>query len=156
MAVLKQFDRDPVGRFDERHVPVARGAVDGVARFEQPLAGRVDIVDPVGEVPEIAPAGVFLGRRTVGGRPVIGELDLGEAGLPGRGKEDQCEAPGLAVEAARFLEPDELEERDRRVGIGHADHGVEEFGHEINLKSGERIGRFSDRKAAKGFGGHPQ
>lgn len=65
IAVLEQFHRDPVGRLDEGHVPIARGAVDGVAGLEQALAGLVDVLDPVGEMAEIAPAGIFLGGNAV-------------------------------------------------------------------------------------------
>jgi hypothetical protein len=52
---LQQLDRDAVGRPHERHMPVARRAVDGHARLRQALAGVVDIIDAVGEMAEIAP-----------------------------------------------------------------------------------------------------
>lgn len=125
MTVLKQLDRDSVGRFDESHVPVARGAVDDVPGISEPLARLVDVIHAVSEVPEIAPAGIFLCRRAVFRRPVIGQLDFGNARLPGRGKKDQREAPGCDFEAAHFLKPDQLEKRDRRVRIGHADACIE-------------------------------
>ena len=47
---------------------------------------------------EIAPAAVVFGGAAVFGRPVIGQLDLGDARLPRRGEEDQREAPGLDIE----------------------------------------------------------
>ena len=46
----------PSGRFHERHVTVARRAVDGDASVHQALAGGVDIVDPEGEMAEVAAA----------------------------------------------------------------------------------------------------
>src|SRR5690242_7625041 len=49
-AVLEQFDRDVVGGADERHVAVARRAVDRHPGIHQPLARLVDIVDAIGEV----------------------------------------------------------------------------------------------------------
>lgn len=130
MSFLEQLDRDAVGRLDEGHVPVARRAVDGVPCIQQALAGRVDIVHPVGEVAEIAPATIFLRGAAVLGRPVIGEFDLGKAFLPGRGKEDQREAPGLAVEPPHLLETDQREKGDRRIRIGDTDHAVEILDHE--------------------------
>ena len=66
-------------------MPVARRAVDRVARIGDALAGLVDILDPVSEMPEIAPAIISLGRRAILGRPVIGKLDLGNALFARRG-----------------------------------------------------------------------
>src|SRR6187549_2908178 len=88
VAVLQQLDRDPVGRAHECHVPVARRAVDRHPGVHQLLAGRVDVVDAVGEVAEVAPAGVVLGRAAVLGRPVPRQLDLGDIRLPRRGEEE--------------------------------------------------------------------
>src|SRR3569833_4548194 len=82
-AVLEQFDRDPVGRLHERHMSVARRAVDRDPAVHQPLAGLVTVVDPVREVPEVAPAGVMLAFAAYG-RPVVGQLALGDIGLPRR------------------------------------------------------------------------
>jgi len=67
MAILQQFDGNAIGRAHESHMPVARRPVDGVASVLQPLARFVDIVDTVGEMAEIAPAGVAF-RRTLGGQ----------------------------------------------------------------------------------------
>src|SRR5579883_1795548 len=52
LAALEQLDRLPVGRLHEGHPPVARRAEDRDALGPQLLAGRVDVVDLVGEVPE--------------------------------------------------------------------------------------------------------
>ena len=68
-------------------------------------------------------------RAAVGGRPVIGQLDLGHIALSGRGEEDQRKAAGFIVETARFLQPDQLEEAGGSVGIRHADHRMKIFGH---------------------------
>ncbi len=66
---LQKLDRDAVRRAHEGHVAVPRRPVDGDAGIHQPLAGLVDVVDPVGEVAEVAPAliGVLV--------PVVGQLD---------------------------------------------------------------------------------
>jgi hypothetical protein len=93
-------------------VAVARRAVDGDPGSLQPGAGLVDVVDLVGEMPEVAPAGVFLVRV-----PVVGQLDLVAGAAAGLGKEHQRRlgsvevlAPGLdeaeevAVELLRFLD----------------------------------------------------
>ena len=122
---MQKLYRNPVGRFDEGHVPVARGAMDRVTRREQRRAGFVDIIDAVGEVPEIAPADVFLGSAAIFGRPIVGQFDFGHPFLPRRRKENQREAPRLAVEAAHFCKPDQLEECHGRLGVGHAGACVE-------------------------------
>src|SRR5688572_24495756 len=75
VPVLQQFNRDSVGRLDEGHVPVARGAINRDAGVHQPLAGLVDVLYAVGEVAEIAPAGVLLRCAAVFGRPIPGQLD---------------------------------------------------------------------------------
>src|SRR5207302_1742874 len=69
LALLQQFDRMQVRRADERHVAIARRAVDGDARFHQAVAGRVDVVDLIGEVAEISVLAVFLLI------PIVGELN---------------------------------------------------------------------------------
>ncbi len=51
---LQEFERDPVRRLDERHVAVARRAVDVDARCLKPRAGRIDVVHDEGEMAEIA------------------------------------------------------------------------------------------------------
>jgi cellulose synthase/poly-beta-1,6-N-acetylglucosamine synthase-like glycosyltransferase len=68
-SLLEDLDRDVVGRADERHAAVARRAVDGYARLHQARAQRVDVVDLIGEMAEIAPARVALGV------PIVGQLD---------------------------------------------------------------------------------
>jgi hypothetical protein len=86
----------------------------------QPPAGFVDVLDPVGEMAEIAAFAIALLV------PIVGELDLGFL-VARRGQEDQGEAPLLIVHAADFPKAEQIEEADRFVGIGHADHGVEIF-----------------------------
>ncbi len=129
MPFLQQFDRDPIGRFDKGHMPVARGSVNGMAGILQALARLVDILDPVGEMAEIASAIIGFRFAAVFGGPVMGQFDLREPLLTRRGKKDQREAPGGTSVTAHFLQPDQLEERDRRIRIGDADHGVEIFYH---------------------------
>src|SRR3546814_4017403 len=63
---------------------VAGRAVDRHPAVHQPLAGRVDIVDAIGEVPEIAPARIGFGGAAVRRRPVVGQLDLGVRAFSGR------------------------------------------------------------------------
>src|SRR5439155_23387140 len=53
-ALLQQFDRMQIRRADKGHVAVARRTVDGDAHLHQLCAGRVDVVDLIGEVTEIA------------------------------------------------------------------------------------------------------
>ena len=70
-----------IRRADEGHLAVARRPVDGDAKFHQPVAGRVDVVDLVGEVAEIAILAVFFLI------PSIGELDQRRAAPPGRSQQ---------------------------------------------------------------------
>ncbi len=119
-AGLEQFDRDAVGRADERHMPVARRPVDRHPARLQPRAGVVDIVDGISEVAEVAPAGVLLGV------PIIGQLDL-RAFVAGRGEEDEREAPLLAVLPLQLLEPEQLVEGEAGVEVADPDHRVEIF-----------------------------
>src|ERR1700733_5674515 len=42
---LQQLDRYPVGRTHERHMSIARRAIDGDTAIHQPLARLIDIVD---------------------------------------------------------------------------------------------------------------
>ncbi len=126
---LQQFHADPVGALDEGHVPVARGPVDGNACVREALAGRVNVIHPVCEMAEIAPAVIAFGCAAIRGWPVPGQLDLGHALLPGSSKEDECEAALLAFHAAHFLEPEQVEEGDRCVGVGDADHRMKVADH---------------------------
>ncbi len=71
---------------------VSRWAVDAHAPVHQPLARGVDVGHSVREVPEVATA-LELFRI-----PVVGELDLGLFVAFG-GKENECEAPGLDIDA---------------------------------------------------------
>ena len=60
-----------VRRTNEGHDPVARRPVDGDAGAHQPVAQRIDIVDLVGEVAEIARLAVIFAV------PVVRQLDEG-------------------------------------------------------------------------------
>ena len=83
-------------------------------------AGRVNVVDLVGEVAEVAPAGI------AGLVPIVGQLDL--AALVARdAEEDEREAALGILHSPPFLEAEQLEEPDRRLGIGHPEHGMEEL-----------------------------
>eukprot|EP01037_Dinobryon_pediforme_P019321 gene19322-19723_t len=82
------------------------------------LARLIDIFDTVGEVPEIAAAAIAFGI------PIVRQLDL-RVVIAGGGEEDQREATLLAVHPPHFLESEQLEEGDRRRGVGHADHRME-------------------------------
>jgi hypothetical protein len=105
---------------------VARGAVDDVTGVHQRLTGRVDIIDAIGQMAEIAASGIDLGFALFRW-PVIGQLDLGQPFLSGSREEDQREAPRLAVETPNLFKPDQFEKGDRRLRVGHADHAVEIF-----------------------------
>ena len=97
MAILQQFYRNIVGAADKRHMAVAWRAVDGDTGIQQPLAGRVNVIDPVSQVSEIT---AFAITALV---PVMRQLDLCIFVVRG-GKEDQCEAPSLIVETAQFFQ----------------------------------------------------
>ena len=75
-------------------MPIARRAVDGDACVLKTLAGLVYVVDPIGEVPEVAAAGIFL--RV----PVVRQLDFGDALLAAR--QAAAGDPVLAATAASF------------------------------------------------------
>src|SRR5689334_10304862 len=68
LAGLQQFDGDAVRRADKGHVTVTRRAVDRHAMGDKSIAGVVNVVYGVCEMPEIAAAGVELGI------PVVGEF----------------------------------------------------------------------------------
>src|SRR3569833_2791090 len=74
LALLQQLDRMLVWRTDEGHDAVARRPVDGDPALLQLLAGRIDVIDLVGEVPEVPRLAVVLGV------PVEGQLDT--RGIP--------------------------------------------------------------------------
>src|SRR5580692_2954530 len=69
LAFLQKLDGVLIWRAYERHHAVARRPVDGDAGLHQPVAERIDVVDLVGEVAEIARLTVVLAV------PVIGQLD---------------------------------------------------------------------------------
>src|ERR1700733_13272888 len=76
---------------------IARRPVDRDAVIRQALAGDVDVIDRVGDVAEVAAAGVAFRI------PVVGELDLRRL-IPGRGEKYQCEATRRIVPAREFLQ----------------------------------------------------
>ena len=88
---------------------------------------RIDVVDGIGEMAEIAPAFVVLGV------PVVGELDgrlparLRLLGVVGGGEKHQRVAALLVFDAPRLDKAHELEKRDRRLEVGHADHRMQIF-----------------------------
>ena len=93
MAVLQQLDRDIIRTADERHMAVTRRPVDSDPCVHQALAGFVDILDTVGEMPEIA---AFIIAAFI---PIVCEFDL-RVLVAGGGKKDQREAPRFAIETA--------------------------------------------------------
>src|SRR4051812_20049905 len=127
-AFLEKLDRDPVRRAHEGHVAVPGRPVDGDARVHQLAAGRVNIVDAVREVTEIAPARV--GLRI----PVEGELDerclglAGPLGVAGRGEEHERIAALLVVDAANFLQAELVAvEVERLIKVRHPNHRMQIF-----------------------------
>ena len=54
LTLLKNLNRDIVGRTDERHVTVSGRTVDCYPSVYQTLARGVDIFDAVGEMTEVA------------------------------------------------------------------------------------------------------
>jgi hypothetical protein len=83
---LEQLDRNRVGRADEGHAAVARRTVDHYAGIDQPLAGRIDIVDLIGEMAEIAAAAIAAFA------PIVRELDLPTI-VAGDAEEDEVKRP---------------------------------------------------------------
>jgi hypothetical protein len=69
-----------------------RRPVDGDARIQKALADRVNIVDSVGQVTEVAPLVVFLGI------PVVCQLDL-RIFIPGCSQEYERESALFAFVA---------------------------------------------------------
>src|ERR1700686_3689662 len=69
LALLQKLDRMQIRRADKRHLAVARRAVDGDAHFLQAVAGRVDVIDLIGEMAEKAVLAVFFLL------PVVSEFD---------------------------------------------------------------------------------
>jgi serine/threonine protein kinase len=121
VAGLQQLDRVAVGRLHEGHASIPRRAVDRDARVHQPLAGGVDVVHRVGEVPEEAPGCVGLGVV-----PVVRQLDLRRVTIRAGAQEQQREAALFGVVPTE-LDQAELgdEEVERSVEVAHAQHGVE-------------------------------
>src|SRR6185437_12463647 len=129
IALLQQFDRMQIRRADEGHLAVSRRTVDGDAELHQPIAGRIDIVDLIGEMAEIAILTVFFLV------PIVGEFDqrraaslrlLQQALILGRAQEHQREFRLVIVDAADLLQSQRiLIEFQRGIEIANAQHGVE-------------------------------
>ncbi len=140
-ALLDQLDRDRVGRSDEGHMTVARRAVDRHPCRLQLGAGCVDVVDAIGEMAEIAAAAI--GLRV----PVVGEFDKRRLVAPrlvsvaGRGEKDQRVAAFFIFQPPGLDKAEQLEKRNRRLEIGHADHRMQVFHRLASLlrMSGESI-----------------
>ena len=106
---------------------VARRTVDRHASRLELGAGRVDIVDGIGEMTEITPAFVFLGI------PIVGELHgrlparLRLLGIIGGSEEDECVTSFLVFDASRLDKAHELEKCDCRLEVRHTDHRMQIF-----------------------------
>jgi len=101
-------------------------AIDGDATGLKFLAQGVDIVHPVGQMAEVAAAGVFLWV------PVVGQFDHGRLVFPGPrfvfrgGEEHQGEAAFSVALTADFYHTQQIaEEVQRVVQVAHPDHGVQ-------------------------------
>ena len=84
---LQQLDGNVVRRAHEGHVAVARRPEDGHAVIGEALAGRVDVIDRVGQMAEIAAAAVAFRI------PVVGELDLRRLDRPGAARNTSVKRP---------------------------------------------------------------
>src|SRR5581483_3209277 len=69
VALLQKLDRVKIRRAHKGHLAVTRRSVDGDAKLHQAIAGRIDIVDLIGEVTEVTILAVFLLV------PVVGEFN---------------------------------------------------------------------------------
>lgn len=134
MAVLQQFYRNAVWRFDKGHVSVTRWTVNGVSCFLDSRAGLIDILDAVSQMTEIAADGVRFGR-SVFVRPVIRQLHLGHAFVPRCRQEDQGKAPLLTGKAAHLLNPNKVEKGNGGIRVRDADHAVEKAGHRASANT---------------------
>ena len=103
-------------------MPVARRPVDDHAVVHQVLAGFVDVIDVIGQMPEM-PA---VGGQPFVAVPVIGQLELGRV-RRGRAHEDKGEPPSFAVVAALFLKPHQFVKGHRGLQILHPHHRVVVF-----------------------------
>src|SRR5579872_5495108 len=107
IAFLQEFDGVKIRGADKSKLSIANRPVDCDAKLHEAFAGRVDIVDLVGEMAEIAILAVFLFV------PIIGELDEGRAASSGgfqqvfvfgRAKEYQREFAFVVIDAANLLQ----------------------------------------------------
>src|SRR6202142_3632997 len=132
-----------VGRAHEGHDAVARRPVDGDARLHQRLAGGVDVVHFVGQVPEIARLAIVLAVPVVGEfhlRPRAAVLlaPLDQFRVACWGREHQRIAVLLVHPPAGLLESELVAiEIERGIEIAYAEHGVQ-ISHGSNLMNDGR------------------
>ena len=94
------------------------GAVNGDPAIHEPLAGRVNVIDRVGEVAKITTLGIVLRI------PVVGQLDH-RVFVAGRGQEHQREAPTLIVDSLQFTQPEQVTvECEGSIDVADPHHGV--------------------------------
>src|SRR6185437_9056873 len=98
-APLQQLDGDQIRRADEGHVAIARRSVDRDTLLHEVRAGRIDVLDLIRQMAEIAPAGIALRI------PVVGELDL-RGVVTGGCEKHQREATLLIIHAAQLAQPE--------------------------------------------------
>ncbi|EWH01206.1 hypothetical protein Q427_15795 [Halomonas sp. BC04] len=122
---------------------VAGWPIDGDSTLLQALAQGIDIIDPVGEMAEVASTGVCLGVP-VPGQFQLGSLEFRRARLVLRCCEEyQGEAPLLVLLAAHLLQAEQIAvEAQRLIQVADAHHGVQKL-HKPSLSfisSGEQPG----------------
>src|SRR5579863_3537775 len=127
-AVLQQLDRDAVRRANKGHAAVARRTIDRDTVGDKGVASVVDVFHGVGEMPEIAAAGI--GLRI----PIVGEFHRGFL-VTGGGEKHVGVSPFLVRAAANLLEAQYFEEGESVLKRTDADHGVQIFGHGGILRS---------------------
>src|SRR5690625_668047 len=93
-ALLQKLDRNPIRRADDCHMAISGRTVNRYATIHQLLAFLVDVIDLIGEMAEIAPAGIFLVRA-----PVIGEFQFVPGTTARRCEKNQRCLGGLKVAA---------------------------------------------------------
>src|SRR5215510_14235124 len=99
-----------VRRAHERHSPITRRSIDRDPCFHQLFAGRIDVVDLVGEMTEVP------GLPAILSLPIVGEFDkrrlaaaalavLHPIGVLRGGEKDQCVTPLLVDAPPNFSQP---------------------------------------------------
>ncbi len=130
-ALLKQFDRNVVGRPDERHVTVARRAIDLDSFFHQLCACGVDVVDFIRQMPEVP----TVRWQAIISVPIIGQFDR-TFRLIRRSKEDERETAFFAVHTPSLFKSQHIVECDRLFEIENSDHRVQVFDSHLLILSG--------------------